>query len=65
MSTTVTWDGKNLAAIQALLPASSRDDRVITYHVDKDWNLTVAGIPVLVGQQITVIDPFSVRITEA
>jgi len=53
-SRSVTWDGKNLAAVQALAALLPRTEGRPVAEVDKDWNLTVAGIPVMIGATVTV-----------
>lgn len=52
----VTWDGKDLAAVQSLLPHGS-------YEVDRDWNLTITGIPVIPGMSVTLEDDGSVKVS--
>lgn len=54
MGERVTWDGKNLAAIQM---AASRVPRVHgrpAAEVDADWHLTVCGFPLVPGDAIEV-----------
>ena len=45
----VIWDGKNLAAIQAVTAGIPRRDGRPAAEVDADWNLTVLDVPVPVG----------------
>ena len=64
MSDSVTWDGKNFAAIQGLLANVPRTHGRPCYEIAPDWSwLTVTGKPVLVGQVITLFDDGSIIIT--
>ena len=64
MSKTVTWDGKDFAAIQTLLARTQRTNGRPCYEIAPDWSwLTVTGKPVLVGQNITLFDNGSIIIT--
>ena len=49
------WDGKNLAAIQMLTCKLSRKHGRPVAEVDRDWHLTVLGIPVPVGSSVQLI----------
>ena len=48
MDESVVWDGKNLAAVQSLLPHGS-------YTISEDWTvLLVEGKLVEIGQRVTM-----------
>lgn len=59
---TVVWDGKDLAAIQVLTFGLPRVHGVPAAEVDAEWNLTVQGVPVLIGQDVTVWDDGTVEV---
>lgn len=65
MSNTVTWDGKNFAAIQNLLASVPRTHGRPCYEITPDFSsLTVTGIPVFPGQTVTLRDDGMVVIGE-
>lgn len=52
----IPWDGKNLAVIQ-LATLHLRVQGAPAAHVDRDWNLTVSGKPVAIGEVLHVSQP--------
>lgn len=53
-TTLVPWDGKDLAAVQIATFRLPRPFGAPAAQVDRDWDLTVNGMPVAVGQFIAI-----------